>query len=208
MSAMDISDSGEHGKSTSSSVSATSIPADMDIDHSHEVSGGTITAAVFGIVKAMVGPAILYLPHSFADAGYLFAFVALWACTLLYLYSSNRLLGTWRFVRSQQQQKQIELGIEGEIEMSSLQVMDKDTSNAITGDSVASIITKRRINKGYDQVDTRSDDGVNDLQEATNTSISYPQMARMAYGETGEAIVRAGITLMQLGVCLTYCKYF
>ncbi|CAJ1928216.1 unnamed protein product [Cylindrotheca closterium] len=36
------------------------------------------------------------------------------------------------------------------------------------------------------------------------TSISYSKLARMAYGDLGESIVRTGITLMQLGVCLTY----
>ena len=73
-------------------------------DPSHEVSGGTITAAVFGIVKAMVGPAILYLPHSFADAGYLFAMIGLGVCTVLYLYTSQRLLQAWKFVQSSQSQ--------------------------------------------------------------------------------------------------------
>ena len=32
--------------------------------------GGDLTSAVLGIIKGMVGPAILYLPHGFAKAGF------------------------------------------------------------------------------------------------------------------------------------------
>jgi proton-coupled amino acid transporter len=35
-------------------------------------------------------------------------------------------------------------------------------------------------------------------------SVSYPQLAQIAYGDVGETAVRTGITLMQLGICLTY----
>lgn len=191
------------GVSTTSTAAATT--------DGHEVSGGTIIAAVFGIVKAMVGPAILYLPHSFADAGYAFAIIALWICTALYLYTSNRLLGTWRFVRAQQEQKQREIS-NGEIELSSLVSAGEDTANTATaiggGDRG---VTKRRKGDDYDQVDTDDEVSLPTLpeedEEELKASISYPQLARMAYGEIGENAVRAGITLMQLGVCLTYCKY-
>ena len=66
--------------------------------HANETVGGTITAAVFGIIKGMVGPAVLYTPRSFADAGYAFALVALAASTALFLYSSQQLLNCWKHV--------------------------------------------------------------------------------------------------------------
>lgn len=185
-------------------------PATED-GHSHEVSGETITAAVFGIVKAMVGPAILYLPHSFADAGYAFAIVALWICTFLYLYTSQRLLSTWRFVKSQQAHKQ-QKNKRGqtEIEMTAL----------VLGENPKSM-TKRRT-KYLEEENGESDDQNStadteevvvydilvDQEQPVGNSISYPQLARIAYGECGENTVRAGITLMQLGVCLTYCEHF
>ena len=38
----------------------------------------------------------------------------------------------------------------------------------------------------------------------TTISVTYPQLAKMAYGNVGEIAVRTGICLMQLGICLTY----
>jgi proton-coupled amino acid transporter len=176
--------------------------APVDDGHSHEVSGDTVTAAIFGIVKAMVGPAILYLPHSFADAGYAFAIVALWICTAMYLYTSQRLLSTWRYVKSQQAQapKQKDRRGQTDIEMTSL-VLNENPKR----------ITKRRSAGESDDQGSMDDKGevvIHDMdqEQPVGNSISYPQLARIAYGEAGENAVRAGITLMQLGVCLTYCK--
>lgn len=58
--------------------------------------GGNLTSAVLGIIKGMVGPAILYLPHGFAMAGYVCAIPILASATLLYLYSSRCLLDSWK----------------------------------------------------------------------------------------------------------------
>lgn len=58
--------------------------------------GGSLTSATFGIIKGMVGPAILYLPHGFASAGYLVAIPVLFSVTLLFLWSSSCLLQTWK----------------------------------------------------------------------------------------------------------------
>eukprot|EP00977_Amphora_coffeiformis_P028482 scaffold35457_cov367-Amphora_coffeaeformis.AAC.1 len=65
---------------------------DLLVDPLHGATGGTVAAAIFGIIKAMVGPAILYLPRSFANAGYLFALVALAVTLAMYLYASSTLL--------------------------------------------------------------------------------------------------------------------
>jgi len=62
----------------------------------HEVSGGSLTAAVLGIIKGMVGPAILYLPNGFSAAGYMIALPIMALTTCLFLYSSSCLLSSWR----------------------------------------------------------------------------------------------------------------
>jgi len=63
----------------------------------HGGGGGSIPAAVFGIIKAMVGPAILYLPHGFATSGYAFAVLVVIIITAMFLYGSDRLLESWRY---------------------------------------------------------------------------------------------------------------
>lgn len=64
--------------------------------------GGDLVSAVLGIIKAMVGPAILYLPHGFAQAGFMTAVPILSFATLLYLSSSRCLLECWKNERSKQ----------------------------------------------------------------------------------------------------------
>mmetsp|Transcript_12173 Transcript_12173/g.21685 ORF Transcript_12173/g.21685 Transcript_12173/m.21685 type:complete len:615 (+) Transcript_12173:81-1925(+) len=58
--------------------------------------GGTLSSATLGIIKGMVGPAILYLPHGFAQAGYLVAIPVLMLSTMLFLWSSKCLLDSWK----------------------------------------------------------------------------------------------------------------
>jgi proton-coupled amino acid transporter len=58
--------------------------------------GGNLTSAVLGIIKGMVGPAILYLPHGFATTGYFLALPIMLGATVLYLYSSSCLLDSWK----------------------------------------------------------------------------------------------------------------
>jgi proton-coupled amino acid transporter len=115
--------------------------------------GGNLTSAVLGIIKGMVGPAILYLPHGFATAGYVCAIPILAGSTLLYLYSSRCLLDSWK--------------------------LESDGKNRHEETSLLGG-TKRRV------------------------ILSYPELAYRALGTTGESCVKAGIALMQSGVCLTY----
>ncbi|KAL7545217.1 hypothetical protein ACHAWF_008570 [Thalassiosira exigua] len=111
--------------------------------------GGTLPSAALGIIKGMVGPAILYLPHAFAKAGYLVAVPILALASALYLWSSRCLLECWR--------------------------VESDRANDRRGGE-----NGRRI------------------------VLSYPELARRAYGPRGEKLVMTGISLMQSGVCLTY----
>jgi proton-coupled amino acid transporter len=67
--------------------------------HAHGL-GGDMVSAVLGIIKGMVGPAILYLPHGFANAGYAFAIPILIFSTVLFLCSSACLLDSWKLERS------------------------------------------------------------------------------------------------------------
>ncbi|GMH57184.1 hypothetical protein TL16_g02312, partial [Triparma laevis f. inornata] len=47
------------------------------------------------LIKGVIGPAILYVPHGFATAGYLFTLPMLTLTVILFLWSSNALLSTW-----------------------------------------------------------------------------------------------------------------
>jgi proton-coupled amino acid transporter len=73
----------------------------------HGVTGGNLTAAVLGIIKGMVGPAILYLPHGFASAGYLAAIPIMILCTVMFLYSSSCLMDSWK-LQNEKHLKQVD----------------------------------------------------------------------------------------------------
>ena len=60
------------------------------------VEGGSLQAAIFGIVKGTVGPAILYLPAGFQTSGYAVAVPAMVFATCMYIYNAHRLLACWR----------------------------------------------------------------------------------------------------------------
>ena len=60
------------------------------------VEGGSIEAAIFGIIKGMVGPAILYLPRGFSISGFAVAVPAMICAAITYLYCANRLLQCWK----------------------------------------------------------------------------------------------------------------
>eukprot|EP00581_Thalassiosira_minuscula_P002304 CAMPEP_0183747528 /NCGR_PEP_ID=MMETSP0737-20130205/67311_1 /TAXON_ID=385413 /ORGANISM="Thalassiosira miniscula, Strain CCMP1093" /LENGTH=561 /DNA_ID=CAMNT_0025983241 /DNA_START=86 /DNA_END=1768 /DNA_ORIENTATION=- len=60
------------------------------------VEGGSLTAAVFGIIKGTIGPAILFLPRGFQLSGYAVAIPLMSMATIAYVYSAHRLLECWR----------------------------------------------------------------------------------------------------------------
>jgi len=59
------------------------------------VEGGSLNAAVFGLIKGTVGPAILYLPRGFQSSGYAVAIPAMLFATGMYIYNAHRLLECW-----------------------------------------------------------------------------------------------------------------
>jgi proton-coupled amino acid transporter len=132
------------------------------IDDGHGPIGGDLVAAVLGIIKGMVGPAILYLPHGFATAGYAIALPMLVICTAIFLYSASCLLQAW-----QHESKP------------------------------ASVMT---VSEGT----TLLEPPPPPRARPPRPMLSYPELAYRALGERGEALVKAGIALMQSGVCLTY----
>jgi len=74
----------------------------------HAVTGsGDLTSAVLGIIKGMVGPAILYLPHGFASAGYLVALPIMALATLMYLHSSRCLLDAWKLESHKNEEQEV-----------------------------------------------------------------------------------------------------
>ncbi len=83
---------------------ASTQPPDLD-PHAAGL-GGSLSSATLGIIKGMVGPAILYLPHGFAMAGYLVAIPMLILSTSLFLWSSGCLLDCWKMENSKQRQHQ------------------------------------------------------------------------------------------------------
>lgn len=185
--------------SSSQAESSPTAADDTAAFDPHAAEGGTVNAAIFGIIKAMVGPAILYLPHSFADAGYLFALVTLLICLLMYLYSSNRLLQTWYFVKSQQAGKTRggprTKSEDDQVEMVSLTSKSTDTTEASSSEVDDQLFKKKE--------DATKNTGPNSTNNH-HGSINYPHLAKLAYDDIGETLVRAGITSMQLGICLTY----
>mmetsp|Transcript_53355 Transcript_53355/g.79296 ORF Transcript_53355/g.79296 Transcript_53355/m.79296 type:complete len:486 (+) Transcript_53355:3-1460(+) len=129
------------------------------------VAGGSLTAAVFGIIKGMVGPAILYLPHGFSLSGYLFAVPAMILSTIVYLYSANRLLESCR---------------------------EESRKNSEKRQEELRALTQEEEGKAHADA------------ELTSEKLSYPELARSAFGDKGCTIINLGIAFMQFGVCLTY----
>ena len=58
--------------------------------------GGSLGAAIFGLVKGTVGPAVLYLPKGFQTSGWAVAIPSMILATVMYVFNSGRLLQCWR----------------------------------------------------------------------------------------------------------------
>mmetsp|Transcript_7163 Transcript_7163/g.8290 ORF Transcript_7163/g.8290 Transcript_7163/m.8290 type:complete len:671 (+) Transcript_7163:156-2168(+) len=152
------------------------------------VEGGTITAAVFGIVKGMVGPAVLYLPRGFAISGWSVAIPAMMVATLSYLYCSTRLLQAWK-VESEKTRKMAE-------KMGEIRKLLDDVNNAVPGTGSS--------NYGSMSIDEEQrDDSNGNGNVPAPTLLTYPELARRAFG-TYSTLISGGIAAMQFGVCLTY----
>lgn len=167
-------------------TSSSTTTAESADSHAHGL-GGDLKSAVLGIVKGMVGPAILYLPHGFAQAGWIVAIPMLFASTALYLASSASLLECWK-VETANRKRMSVLEMKEFKEVNSHNIVEEFDNEFING---AVVVDKSSSNN-----------------TATATIIpttpSYPDLAYRAYGSRGETLVKIGIAAMQSGVCLTY----
>lgn len=131
------------------------------------LEGGSMTAAVFGIIKATIGSAVLFLPRGFSIAGYAVAVPTMILATASYIYSANRLLQCWS--------------------------VEKEKASKI--DEIRALLLESPNHYGA---------VANDKQESyAGKLLTYPELAHRAFGDIS-VFVKAGIALMQFGVCLTY----
>lgn len=145
------------------------------------VEGGSITAAIFGIVKGTVGPAVLYLPRGFALSGYAIAIPAMLVATTTYLYSATRLLQCWK---AESEKTRLSMEKLEEVRL----LLDPNSSVELEGAAASS----------YGSM------GDPHLHLSTNNKLlTYPELARRAFGK-GSFLISGGIAAMQFGVCLTY----
>ena len=129
-----------------------------------------IVNVFIGIIKGMVGPAILYLPHGFASAGYLVALPIMLVSTTLFLYSSACLLDAWKLESTKMDDT----------------VGESDGLLYDAANGGGKMPNNNKKGKGKQQ----------------RQMLSYPELAYRALGTRGESLVKAGIALMQSGVCL------
>jgi solute carrier family 36 (proton-coupled amino acid transporter) len=157
--------------------------------HDHHGIGGDLTSAVLGIIKGMVGPAILYLPHGLAHSGYALAIPIMIVATLLFLFSCQCLLDSWRLEHSRLLQQVYEIE---QARLGRQNTVEEGQEHPITEKSL--LLPVRLEN-----------DGKPELPHHKRTFyLSYPELAYRAFGTRFEQLVKLGITLMQSCVCLTY----
>jgi proton-coupled amino acid transporter len=148
--------------------------------------GGDLRSALLGTVKAMVGPAILYLPHGFVAAGYAAALPIMMIATVLYWHSSASLLQVWR------------VEVTKELVSTASDDDDDNDDKAAEQESLADPPLEVFVDEPS-LADTHTD-----TIHHHNVTLSYPDLALRAFGTPGETLVKVGIALMQSGVCLTY----
>eukprot|EP00531_Pseudo-nitzschia_arenysensis_P018241 CAMPEP_0116141832 /NCGR_PEP_ID=MMETSP0329-20121206/14585_1 /TAXON_ID=697910 /ORGANISM="Pseudo-nitzschia arenysensis, Strain B593" /LENGTH=580 /DNA_ID=CAMNT_0003637027 /DNA_START=73 /DNA_END=1811 /DNA_ORIENTATION=- len=186
---------------TPASPATNSIGGDP---HAHGL-GGDLKSAVLGIVKGMVGPAILYLPHGFAQAGWAVAVPMLFASTALYLASSASLLECWEIeTRNNKRLMQMEGTGGNNIEMSELRRNNGRNSPPISGNSTVEEFGDEFLEGSLVANAAEPTTQVTHVSTSVVTTPSYPGLAKKAFGKRGQTIVEIGIAAMQSGVCLTY----
>lgn len=145
--------------------------------HAPRGFGSDLTSCVFGIVKGMVGPAILFLPHGFASAGWAAALPIMAVSVISFLYSCDCLSKSWKIESDREKIKA----------NSERTLLIGEASKEEYGGSATEITSHR--------------------QKPGRVILSYPELAYRALGSKGELLLKAGITLLQSGVCLTYCIF-
>ena len=159
--------------------------------------GGSLAAAVFGIVKGTVGPAILYLPRGFRQAGWAAAVLCLGLSTSTYLYSAGRLLECWRAEREREEREAGELG-------GGRGLGKKDEVRALRGEEAGrGAGASPRGRYGSLEEGRRHHPATASAPGTGRIPLTYPELARRSLGPYS-LLVTGGIAAMQFGVCLTY----
>mmetsp|Transcript_11166 Transcript_11166/g.25967 ORF Transcript_11166/g.25967 Transcript_11166/m.25967 type:complete len:599 (+) Transcript_11166:120-1916(+) len=197
-----------------------STASELSVDpHAHGL-GGDLNSAVLGIVKGMVGPAILYLPHGFAQAGWVIAVPMLFASTALYLASSASLLECWKIetkiIKRLLEREGGDVGGDiGNENHAVLEMKELKRSNSGKAPSFDASVGSNTLGEDFDNEFLEGSLVAEYIENnfiATSTrsaptppkTASYPNLAKKAYGSWGQTIVKIGIAAMQSGVCLTY----
>mmetsp|Transcript_9072 Transcript_9072/g.19614 ORF Transcript_9072/g.19614 Transcript_9072/m.19614 type:complete len:642 (-) Transcript_9072:73-1998(-) len=165
-----------------------------------QIEGGSITAAIFGIVKGTVGPAILYLPKGFQQAGWACAIPALIIATFAYVYSAHRLLQCFKVEDARQQFLAQRIGEVQKIleRHDSMNVKEsKDHDMRCQQDGTKNPASNEQASPSED--DRRAET----LSAFKPKLLTYPELARRAFGSFS-FLIEFGIVAMQFGVCLTY----
>ena len=151
------------------------------------VEGGSLPAAIFGIVKGTVGPAILYLPAGFQTSGYAVAIPAMILATSLYIYNAHRLLECWHVENERNHALAARLAhVQAALLLPSQQPMGR----AGGGGDDGCIVRPTTVASAPPQY--------------IPTLLTYPELARRAFGSRYSLLVDFGISALQFGVCLTY----
>ena len=174
--------------------------------HAHGL-GGDLKSAVVGVIKGMVGPAILYLPHGFAKAGWVIAVPMLFASTTLYLASSASLLECWK-VETTNRKRLLELETSGDgsvggchaiVEMKELRKSNSSSrSSSVVDSSVNDSASGDEFDNEFLEGALVADKICDNKHVTTSTSsasapLSYPDLAKKAYGSNGQNLVKVGI---------------
>ena len=179
--------------------------------HAHGL-GGDLKSAVVGIVKGMVGPAILYLPHGFAQAGWVIAVPMLFASTALYLASSSSLLECWE-IESRINKRLLQQECNGdhirEENHTELEMRDLRQSNDTVGGNDAAEELENQFFDGAvaDGKGGNSDHNGHSRRPIVAAKPSYPDLAKKAFGSKGQTIVKIGIAASKF-VCLVFLNLF
>jgi proton-coupled amino acid transporter len=152
-----------------------------EIEEIDIVEGGSLNAAMVGIIKGTVGPAILYLPRGFQLSGYAIAIPSMLFATAMYIYNAHRLLECWK--------------------------VESDRNHRVIArmEEVRAILSLPDDEASQQQQDYGSTtNATNDkLARFTPALLTYSELARRALGPYS-VLVEFGIASMQFGVCLTY----
>jgi hypothetical protein len=176
------------------------LPQQLEVDEEEEeegeyevedqVEGGSLIAAIFGIIKGTIGPAILFLPRGFKQAGWACAVPALCFATFSYIYSAHRLLECWK-VEDARQRFLVERM--GEIQSlfdnhhRHLQQQQQQQQQG-TGDN--------HHNDKFDPSKNTSDPSM--FAAFSPKLLTYPELARRAFGSYA-VMIEFGIAAMQFG---------